>query len=342
MSGGFLARRTGALLITQANAGPREFLEAERCSEIHRDIYAAGVVGVEDKCASGGGRSGLDDHPAVFTLFVAEDEEIGGEERAERSKVGRGKVAAPGQEMGSAAAGDKVVRCKFTCEDAGVESIHQLFGRKRMSDDDTREAGPGFEASKQGEAEHERLGRVTNERGIVTESNIDGFIKRSNTIHAVLGDAAAGGLGDLVIGEQDVDMLWIGDFQSGDTCEDAIGVIQAVAEAIGVDEFMQDEVLADSTGSGGRNFGEAGGMNKAGEVKRMVVQIAGGDEKRRLVGSKADDIGAAAATGGVAGRVGASMQHGGDSGGVAEVQLLQDGTSTVHGRQPIDLRRIRL
>ena len=113
--------------------------------------------------------------------------------------------------------------------------------------------------------------------------------KKVVQLHIILGDAAVGGLGQLVVADEEMDLARLLTFEGGDEVEQLVGTVAAGRVAVRpVNDFLQDEMP-------GRVVGEVGDPEQAAEVVDVAVEVAGDEDFGGTL--QIDDAAAAAGRG---------------------------------------------
>lgn len=116
--------------------------------------------------------------------------------------------------------------------------------------------------------------------GWVGELLIDSGVEGFDAADAVLDDEGVDRLSELVVGEEEVDELWVLGFELGDSGESLVGGVHGGGLAgeglfhVGVDDFVEGEVF----GFGTKLSIESCGGDDGAEVLGMIVGVSGRDE----------------------------------------------------------------
>ncbi len=170
---------------------------------------------------------------------------------------------------------------EVAAEDGGVELGHHPWAWEGVGAEDVSLRAVGAEGD--GHGEDEVFDGVADELGLVTKLLIDAVVECFDAADAVLDYEGIDGLGEFVVGEEEVDELGVLGFEFGDSGESSEGGIDRGWIAwlggfeIGVDDLVEGEVF----GLGTKLAVESGGGDDGAEVARMVVRVSGRDEVSR-------------------------------------------------------------
>ncbi len=209
--------------------------------EVYWKINAFVVVGVEDDGV------GFYEGVAVGGVFVAEDEEVDAPAFGEVFELLGVVASAPGHEVGGADSGFVVLLGKIAGEDGGVETVHHAWAWEGMGAEDVALGTVGTQGD--GHGKDELFDGVADDLGCVAEVLIEACVEGFDATDAVFDDEGVDGLGKLVVGEKEVDELWVLGFEFGDSGEALVGGVDWRGVAwerwfhVGMDDFVEGEVF---------------------------------------------------------------------------------------------------
>ncbi len=288
------------------------------------------VVAVEND------RVGFHELDTPGDMLVPQDEHVDAPSLDEVLELLVVVAATPDEQVGRALAGDVVVVGKVSFDDGGVELVHHADARETVGAEDVADLGDA--PQRDGHGADELLDRVVDVLGVVAEHVVNAVVEGLDDLDAVLDDAGADDLAQLVVGEQRVDELGVVGLERGDAGEGAVREIHPVHQPVGVDDLVEQQVVGLWVAVELERLGvvvgvplEARDVHEPLQVQRVVVKVAGRDQRP----GRFDEVNRAASTAGRAVRRSALSEHRDGGLGVLEVNLADGAASCGDGSGPV-------